>query len=258
MLFRSNWSASYTYTEQTESSPLTSSISNSNWRARASFNPNADEVANSAYLIKDRFNLTLIFEKALFGRYKTRFGAFYEGRSGKPYSWTFSNDMNGDGILSNDLMYIPSRPGSGEVIFLGDTAPNGPNEQAFWNVVNANGSLSRYAGRVTERNSAFAPWAHNVDVRLSQEVPSFFPKHKAVIALDILNIGNLLNKKWGHIDEVLFQGQGGQSRAFVNFVGIDSATGRYIYSVRTPDDYTTRQRNGESQWAMQVTFRYEF
>ena len=254
-----NWSAAYTYTEQTESSPLTSSISNSNWRARASFNPNADEVANSVYLVKDRFNLTLIFEKAFFGRYKTRIGAFYEGRSGKPYSWTFSNDMNGDGILSNDLMYIPSRPGSGEVIFLGDTAPNGPNEQAFWNIVNANGSLSRYAGRVTERNSAFSPWAHNIDVRFSQEVPSFFPKHKAVIALDILNFGNLLNKKWGHIDEVLFQGQGGQSRGFVNFVGIDSATGRYIYSVRTsPDDFTTRQTRGESQWAMQLTFRYEF
>ena len=44
----------------------------------------------------------------------------------------------------------------------------------------------------------------------------------------------------------------------VNFVGIDQATGKYIYSTRNPDDFTTRQTRGESQWAMQVTLRYEF
>lgn len=48
------------------------------------------------------------FRKAFFGNYNTTFGLFYEGKSGKPYSWTFNNDMNGDGTNSNDLMYIPS------------------------------------------------------------------------------------------------------------------------------------------------------
>jgi len=253
-----NWSVAYTYTEQTESNPLTSSVSNSNWQARASFDPNADEVANSAYLVKDRFNASLVFEKAFFGKYKTRFGMFYEGRSGKPYSWTFGNDMNGDGITSNDLMFIPKAPGSGDVIFLGDTATSHANEDLFWKIVNENGSLSRYAGRVTERNSAFSPWSNSIDVRFSQEFPSFFPTHKAMIIFDILNVGNLLNKRWGHIDEMAFQGQGGQSRSFVTFAGVDPATGRYIYSVRNPDDFTTRQVRGESQWAAQLTFRYEF
>jgi hypothetical protein len=99
---------------------------------------------------------------------------------------------------------------------------------------------------------------NNIDVRFSQELPSFFPKHKAVVMFDILNLGNLLNKRWGRIDEMAFMGQGGQIRTFVNFVGIDPATGRYIYAVRAPDDFTTRQVKGESQWAMQITFRYEF
>ena len=253
-----SWSAAYTYTEQTEANGLTSSVSNSNWQARASFNPNANEVSNSAYLVKERINATLAFEKAFFKTYKTRIGLFYEGRTGKPYSWTFSNDMNGDGITSNDLMYIPRAMGSGDVIFLGDTASNTTTETRFWQVVNANGSLGKYAGRVVERNSAFSPWTNNVDLRFSQEVPSFFKDQKAVFTVDILNFGNLLNKKWGHIDEMAFQGQGGQSRGFVNFVGVDPTTRKYIYSVRNPDDFTTRQARGESQWAMQLTFRYEF
>jgi hypothetical protein len=254
-----NWSAAYTYTEQTEVNGLTSSVANSNWQARASFNPNGEEESNSAYLVKNRFNATLVFEKAFFGKYKTRIGAFYEGRSGKPYSWTYANDMNGDGILSNDLMYVPRAFGSGDVIFLGDTPTNGrPAETLFWQVVEDNVALQKYTGSVVPRNSAFMPRANSVDVRMSQELPGFWRTHKSVISLDILNFTNLLNKKWGHIDEVPFQGQGGASRGFVNFVGIDPATGKYVYSVRRPDDFTTRQVRGESQWAMQLTFRYEF
>jgi hypothetical protein len=253
-----NWSLAYTYTDATEVNGLTSSVSNSNWQARASFDPNAAEESNSAYLVKDRINATLVWEKAFFGKYKTRIGAFYEGRTGKPYAWTFSNDMNGDNIFGNDLMYIPRAFGSGDVIFLGDTASNHANEQRFWDIVNAESSLGKYAGRVTERNTAYSPWSNSLDVRISQEFPSFVAGHKASFSVDILNFLNLLNKKWGRIDEMAFQSQGGQIRTFVNFVGIDPATGKYIYSVRTPDDFTTRQVRGESQWALQFTLKYEF
>jgi hypothetical protein len=254
-----SWSTAYTYTDQTEVNGLTSSVANSNWQARASFNPNANEVSQSSYVVKDRINATLVWEKAFIKNFKTRVGFFYEGRTGKPYSWTYSNDMNGDGIFGNDLMYIPSGFGSGEVLFLGDTAANGrPAETRFWQIVGEQKGLSSNTGKVVERNSAVSPWSNNIDLRLTQEIPSFFAGHKAVISFDILNFGNLLNKKWGHIDEMAFMGQGGQIRTFVNFVGIDPATNKYIYSVREPDDFTTRQVRGESQWAMQVTFRYEF
>ncbi len=252
------WQVAYTYTEQTEANGLTSSVANSNWQARASFDPNANVASNSAYLVKDRLNASVIWETAFMKGFKTRVGLFYEGRAGKPYSWTFSNDANGDGIFGNDLLYIPRSFGSGDVIFLGDTATNRAAELRFWQVVDANGSLSGNSGKVVERNSAFSPWTNQVDLRLTQEVPSFFRGHKAVVSFDILNVGNLISKRFGRIDEMAFQGQGGQIRTFVNFVGIDPASGRYIYSVRNPDDFTTRQARGESQWAMQVTFRYEF
>ena len=253
-----NWSLAYTYTEATEVSGLTSSVANSNWAGRSVLNPNENTAANSVYLVKDRISSTLSWERAFFQSYKTRVGLFYEGRTGKPYSWTFANDANGDGLAGNDLMYIPSAPGSGQVIFQGDTATNKTNENRFWDIVRANPGLLKNAGGVTKRNENFSPWTNSVDVRFSQELPSFFKGHKAVFALDILNFGNLLNKRWGRIDEIGFQPNGGQPRQFANFVGID-ASGKYIYQVpATVTDFTTKQVRGESQWALQATFRYEF
>jgi len=42
--------------------------------------------------------------QAFVGSYRTTLGVFYEGRDGRPYSWTFNNDMNGDGVSGNDLL----------------------------------------------------------------------------------------------------------------------------------------------------------
>ncbi len=247
------WQLAYTKTRATEVSPLTSSVANSNWAARSIFNPNEDVAADSAYLIRDRVSGTLNLEKALFGKLKSTFGVTYEGRRGKTYSWTYYNDLNGDGQSGNDLMYIPTRQGSGEVVFAGGAA----EEQRFWDVVNQYTELRNSAGKVVGRNSGTAPWVNNFDVRLTQEIPGFASTHKAKIKFDIFNFGNLINRKWGRIDEVAFQSAGGGARSFVNYKGTD-AQGRYIYSLGATEDYTTKQAKGESQWAAQISLSYEF
>jgi len=252
------WQVAYTRTSATEVSPLTSSVSSSNFNARSVFNPNEDVAANSAYLIKDRFNASFNWSKAFIGKYKTTLGVFYEGRTGKPYSWTYRNDLNGDGVAGNDLMFIPKGPQSGEVVFLGDTAANHSNEDLFWSIVEANKALRDAKGGVVKRNSAFSPFVNSFDVRFSQEVPGFTAQHKGQVTFDILNIGNLINNRWGRINEIGFSSAGGQRRTFVNYAGLDPS-GKYIYQVNpTVDDYTLRQVKGESQWAMQITAKYEF
>jgi hypothetical protein len=253
-----NWSLGYSMTRATEVSPLTSSVANSNWNSVSVFNTNEEVAANSAYLVRDRFVGQLNWSKAFFGNYKTRAGLFYEGRSGKPYSWRFFNDLNGDGN-ANDLMYIPRGVGSGEVVFR-DTNGNGSSadeEARFWQFAIEN-NLTGYAGTVVPRNSHFGEWTNSFDLRFSQELPGFFPGNKTVLVLDILNVGNLINKDWGRIDEVVFQSAGGQSRSFVDALGL-TADGRYVYGVRdSVQDLTTRQVRGESQWAAQFTIRYQF
>ncbi|QYF94337.1 TonB-dependent receptor [Massilia sp. PAMC28688] len=250
------WSLAYTYTEAEDVNPLTSSQAASNWSANPSLNPNDEVLANSSYLVKDRVNASLTWEKAFFGKYKTTFGAFYEGRTGKPYSWTYSNDMNGDSISGNDLMYIPSAFGSGEVLFFGDTATNKANEQKFWDIVNSNKELLRNAGGLMKRNDSFSPWTNSIDLRVSQEVPGLFKGNKGVFVLDIANFGNMLNKRWGRINEVGFATAGGASRNFVDYAGMQD--GKYVYRVENLENYTAKNARQESQWVVQATVRYEF
>jgi hypothetical protein len=247
-----SWSVAYNYSDATEVSPLTSSVANSNFNGRSVFNPNEEVAARSPYVVRDRFVATLGYRAFLFGDNATDFGMFYEGRKGKPYSWTFSNDANGDGVFGNDLMYIPTGPGGNDVVFRGGAA----EEAAFWQVVRDNG-LDRFAGQVVGRNDDFSPWTNSFDIRVSQQLPGFMEGHKTEIVLDILNVGNLINKDWGRIDEIGFQGGGAQARSFVNYNGLD-AQGRYIYSLQETEDFITRQNRGESQWAAQVTLRYRF
>jgi len=259
-----SWNLAYTRTSATEVSPLTSSTAHSNVRGTAVFNLNENVASDSSYLIRDRVNAGVNFSKAFFGKYKTTFGAFYEGRDGKPYSWTYGSDFNGDGIAGNDLMYVPKGPGSGEVLFrLQGPTNNVANSSAdaeamFWSIVDADSGLSKAKGSVVSRNSSRSKFSNTIDVRLSQEVPGFFSGHKGVITLDILNFGNLVNKRYGRIDEITFTSNGGNRRAFVNTAGIDPATGKVIYAVGTPFDYVTKNNKGESAWAMQVTAKYEF
>ena len=246
------WGLGYSYTRATEVSPLTSSVANSNWNSVSVFQTNEEVEANSAYLIKDRIVGQLNWTRAFFGDYRTSVGIFYEGRSGKPYSWVFDNDLNGDGNI-NDLLYIPTAPNSGEVVFRGGAA----DEALFWSFVEQTG-LQKYAGGVVDRNSAFAGWTQSFDVRISQELPGFMKGHKTVLQLDVLNFGNLLNKDWGRIDEVGFQSQGGLSRSFVRGLGL-TESGQYVYTtLANIEDLTTRQNRGESAWAAQFTLRYEF
>jgi hypothetical protein len=256
------WSVAYTYTDATEVSPLTSSTSSSNFGGRSVFNPNEEVAATSSYAIKNRVNALLNFQKKFLDNYNTRFGLFYEGREGRPYSWTYNNDMNGDGLIANDLMYIPTAFGSNEVAFAGDTATNRANEQRFWDVVNANKGLSKAAGGVVSRNNSTSEWVNTFDVRISQEIPGIFARNKATFTLDFMNFGNLLNKKWGRTEEVGFNSGsgvgGGQARSFVDVTGID-AQGRYVYVVRNDvERQDLKQAKGESQWAIQATLRYEF
>jgi len=240
------WSLNYTYTNATEVNPLTSSRAISNWSNKAVFDPNSDEAATSNYEIRDRITGSVQFRKAFFGDYSTIFSVFYEGRSGAPHSWRFRNDMNGDGY-TNDLLYVPEA--AGDVIFTGGAAM----EAAFFQWVTENG-LDRYRGGVVERNGLRNPWVNQFDLRISQELPGFFKGHKSELWLDVMNVGNLINKDWGRIQYNSPYGD----RVAVDFQGVDAATGKYVYTFNPAQTTAPAWTDWESRWSLQLGFRYKF
>jgi outer membrane receptor for ferrienterochelin and colicin len=241
-----SWTLAYTYTNADEVSPLTSSTSSSQLGNVAVFQANEEVSSTSSYEIKNRFTAALSWKHAFFGDNNTMVSMFYEGRSGRPYSYTFDNDANGDGRL-NDLLYIPTAPGD---VKFGTAA----EEAAFWSYVYNDEYLNSHRGQVAERNAAHGPWVNQFDVRISQELPGFWKGHKAELALDILNFGNLLNKDWGQVEEVSFPAM----RGIVEYGGVDPTTGKYVYRYNGPDQLAIYDDKGISRWAAQVSFRYKF
>ena len=260
-----SWLVAYTYTAAKEVNPLTSSQNTSNWNNNLVFNANEDRLDNSRYAIRDRFTGALSWQKALFGDNKTTVSMFYEGRSGRPYSYVFWNDANGDSRTFNDLLYVPTGPG--DVIFR-----NPAEETAFFNWLAANPDLARFAGGVAPANRFRAGWVNSFDVRVNQDFPGFMKGHKSSLSLDVMNIGNLLNKKWGLIEDAGFN----SNIAVANFSGICNAAsissgicpvgseGKYVYRFTGAQDLQIQENNGDgvntgvSRWSAQLTFRYQF
>ena len=243
------WNVGYTFTEATEVNTLTSSQAASNWNNAIRADRNADIAERSVYAIQDRFTANLNFRKPLIADLITSVGMFYEGRSGKPYTFTFVNDVNGDARSGVDPFYVPKGPG--DVLFTGGAAM----ETAFLNYLNSNPDLAKYAGRIATVNGTSAPWVNNIDLRLSQEIPALFGA-KGEVWIDILNFGNMLNSDWGRIEEVGFPGGFGVAR----FAGVDTASGKYVYDFRQADvrDLTLRDNRGESRWAAQLGIKFKF
>ncbi len=249
------WVVGYTFTQATEFSPATSSQNSSNWGNQMVFNANQPVDYNSRYAIRDRFTASLTWQKALFGDNLTKAGLFYEGRSGRPFSYIYYNDINGDSANTNDLFYVPAGPG--DVLWTGGAAM----EKAFFDWMAANApELQGYRGQVAPANAFRAGWTNSFDLRVSQDIPLFFG-HKGEVALDVMNVGNLINKDWGLIDDYGFF----STRRVANYAGIDPATGKYVYNFSGSTDNPAIQENngdgintGVSRWSVMLSLRYKF
>lgn len=257
------WSAAYTFTEANEVSPLTSSINASNWNNTPIFNANENVAYDSRYAIRNRFTGTLNWQHAFFGDYKTKVGLIYEGRSGRPYSLVFNGDMNGDGTSSsNDLFYIPN---PGEVKFTGGAAM----ETAFFAWLNDHPDYKRYQGSVAPANAFRAGFTHNFDLRISQEIRGIFEGDKVELSLDFNNIGNMINKKWGLIEDFGFFSTARVAR----YAGVCTTVGttcgpndigKYVYNFSAADTAQIQENNNDkgntavSRWSILATLKYEF
>ncbi|MFK8011118.1 MAG: hypothetical protein AB8B80_03690, partial [Marinicellaceae bacterium] len=233
--------ASYTRTSSSEVTGSNSSIARSNWENRPSFNPNDPETGVSTYQIENAFTLLVNYSNNFFGDAMTNIGLFWTSSDGEPYSYTFSDDVNGDGVFDNDLFYVPLE---GEYVL---TDPE--DTEAFEAFIEAAG-FER--GQALGRNSHKAPRVNLWDLKIKQELPSF-SFGRASLFLSIKNLGNLIDSDWGRVQTGRFDGVN-----IAGYQGIDEQ-GRWILNWEADpfrENLFTSRFN--SQWQAQLGFRFDW
>ncbi len=128
----------------------------------------------------------------------TEIALLYVGQSGAPYSYVYRGDVNGDGFpgdalaldLSNDLVYVP--------VGLSDFPTGGVSNLLLESLIAQEPCLEAARGTMVTRNACRAPWSHQLDLRLTQNVR--LGSASAQVYLDMLNVLNFLSSDWGLVE----------------------------------------------------------
>ncbi len=216
-----NFSLGYTHTDAEDANPMTSSIAQSSYTRYGTSNPQNPPAETSDYEVAERWTMNFGYTRAFFGDNETSIQVFAENRTGLPFSYTFAGSRTGNfdndfgynvssysgrQATSNALFYVPQMSG-GSITATSDPivryAP-GFDVGAFDAFVKSSG-LSAYAGGIAPRNAFNTPDVTTVDLRISQELPAFFPGGaKLQVYMDVENLGNLLNDEWGKLEQYDF------------------------------------------------------
>ena len=251
-----NMMLAYTHTESKEISGLPGSDPVSTWQGMLTIDgPNFATVQRSRYVVPDKviaaINYNLPFRHKGLLR-KTSLNLFYSGYSASGYSFAYTNDMNGDGI-NNDMMYIPKD--DSEIKF-----KNEADRTAFWNFVDQDSYLKNHKGEYAEAYAARAPWVHRFDLRITEDFSFKAGKteHHFQLSLDFMNIGNMINSKWG----VMKNASSSNGCRILKYEGMDDnktpISSMYKINGEYPTETYSYNRIYTECWKMQVGIRYIF
>ncbi|MSR06078.1 MAG: TonB-dependent receptor [Gemmatimonadetes bacterium] len=183
-----------------------------------------------------RVFVALSYRKEYFKFGATSVSLFWEARTIGNTSYVFGGDMNGDGGTANDLIYIPRD--QSEMNFQQFTVTGGPTftvqqqNDAWEAYIVQDKYLSANRGQYAVRGAVFLPMIKRADFSVSQELfaSAFTKRNTLQIRVDVLNVGNLLNNKWGigqrlvSTQPLLPQGVDGTGRALYRLRAIGVAT----------------------------------
>jgi hypothetical protein len=129
---------------------------------------------------------------------------------------------------------------------------NPQDDRAAFNGFLDRTGLSHYRGQIAPRNAFSSSWFHRFDVRIAQDLPNPLSGQRARFVVDIENVGNMLNHKWGRAQFVQFP-----YYAQAVDVQVDRTTGQYQYSnLRSADP--TRPDALQSVWRVSLGLMYDF
>jgi hypothetical protein len=200
--------AAYNYLIAKDASSISAEISSDAFDRNPILN-NANEAieTNSLYGNTHRF-FAAGSKKFSYGKnkaYATTISFFSSWTSGNRFAYVYGGDINNDGTASNDLLYVPTANEINTMNFspLTDQFGNtiGATEQriAFSNFINQDKYLSKRKGQYTEKYGGETPWYSQWDMRILQDFNIKGAKKINTIqfSIDFVNLGNLVNSKWG-------------------------------------------------------------
>lgn len=249
--YRNGWwgYVSYAWGDSQVVNEGTSSRAYSNFHYMESTDPNNMVLSRSDYEVKHRYNAAISYQFNRHSKWSTTVSAFYNHQSGRPFTvlaYSSGASINGDLYGYNDLFYVPAGPD--EIVLQG---------HGTWEDLDAfitRAGLDKYRGRIAPRNASTGPWRHNLDLKISQDVPAGYGDLE--VTMEIANLTNLFDSDAGHL-------------RYVNFGNVDA-----VRVVPIPDQLPIYQLRSEvydpeasplyeidqvrSRWRAKIGLRWSF
>ncbi len=260
----------YTYLKSMDVQSLTSDRAISNFRFGRQLST-AHETLEATTSVFSRPHRILAY-----GTYtlptRTDLTLYYEGTSGVPFVYVTVGDLNGDLVNGNDPIYVPRNARDPNEVQIGtgtgsSFAQNAAAAQAFENFISSQPCLDRQRGRIMERDSCRSPFQHRLDLSVRQAVPTLGGQNIS-LQLDIFNLLNLVNRKWGQIKlptlSPTFNNQSALIQTGRNPGSLAASIPTFTFDSRLYDAATLAPKafNGRallsSNYQVQLTMRYSF
>ena len=242
--------AAYTHTVMKELTGMPGSNANAAWSGIPTVSgPNFLGLHSSQYVKPDR----VIASASYTLKKNSHFSLVYSGFSAGVWSWQYTNDMNGDGV-SYDLMYIPLDVN--ELNF-----KNEADRAEFWKFLEQDSYMKNHKGEYAAAYETYAPWVHRFDFRFAQDfsVKVGNTKHALELSVDIMNIGNLFNSKWGVMKNMSTCNSG----KILKYEGVNTLN-QPVYSLwrdskgNAPTKTWEYNHNDSQCWQLQIGVKYIF
>ncbi len=200
---------------------------------------------------------TIVFSGHTQTAFGLRVSALWRVSSGTAWGPQQSGDLNGDGVNFNDRPFI----------FAPENLPMDPaltaeerleHRERYASYLRQHPCVGAYVGRIIPRNSCRNPVYNRLDVTVGYALPTL-RQQRAEISLDVFNVLNLLNAKWGQYRGVTMARRNLlEPRGFVyDQVSPDEG----VITYRVPATFGERRELGTNlmlQWQMQLSLRYRF
>ena len=245
--------ASYTYSRSKSVNCGTSSVAQSNYNYNYTYqNPNSPELGFTAFNVPHQIKASAFYHKDYAEHWNTTVGLIYTGTSGSPYSLYYYGDLNQDGSNGNDLMFIPTDEQIDKMQFKANKNYTAEEQKENFREWIANdGYMSKHRGEYFKRYADNLPFESHFDFHLAQtyKFKVGAQVHAVELSFDVLNVGNMFNKKWGRYTST------GTAKYYSPVTYSGNGQFQFLhpgnYEMRSYDDYYSR-------WRGQLGLKYTF